>query len=76
MRGDERLNGDLDILVSFKDGKSPYLLFELLAVEKTLGDQLGFRVEILNQCSIRNDTLKQRIFDDIQIVHRQQGTIL
>jgi predicted nucleotidyltransferase len=76
VRGDERLNSDLDILMSFKDGKSPYSLLELLAVEKALEDKLGFRVEIVNEHSIKNDTLKHRIFADLQIVYRQQGMIL
>lgn len=42
-RGDEHAESDLDILVTFKNnGKSPYSLFELLSIEKTLKEKLGF----------------------------------
>lgn len=70
IREDGHEKSDLDILVSFKNnGKSPYSLFELLSVEKTLEDKLGFRVEIVNENNIKNNTLKQSIFSDLIIIY-------
>jgi predicted nucleotidyltransferase len=76
MRGDENKNSDLDILVSFEHGKSPYSLLELLSVEKTLEDKLGFPVEIVNEYNIKNNILKQSIFADLQIIYRQRENVL
>jgi predicted nucleotidyltransferase len=71
MRGDEHANSDLDILVSFKNnGKSPYSLFELLSVEKSLEDKLGFKVEIVNENNIKNSMLRQSIFSDLMIIYQ------
>ncbi len=72
VRGDEQAHSDLDILVSFKNnGKSPYSLFELLSIEKTLKDKLGFNVEIVNENNIKNTILKQSIFADLVIIYQQ-----
>jgi len=70
VRGEESVNSDLDILVSFKNnGKSPYSLFELLSIEKTLENKLGFPVEIVNENSIKNNMLKKSIFSDLVIIY-------
>lgn len=70
MRGNENEKSDLDILISFKNnGKSPYSLFELLSIEKLLENKLGFPVEIVNENTIKNSTLKQSIFSDLIIIY-------
>jgi len=71
-RGEENINSDLDILISFKhDGKSPYSILELLDLEKKIGDQLGYRVEIVNEKSIKNEHLKSNILNDLLIIYPQ-----
>lgn len=71
IRGDAQADSDLDILVSFKNnGKSPYSLFELLSIEKTLKDKLGFSVEIVNENNIKNTFLKQSIYADLVIIYK------
>lgn len=73
VRGDGSINSDLDILVSFQgDGKSPYSLLELLSLEKSLKDKLGFSVEIVNENNIKNASLKQNIFHDLVIIYEQR----
>jgi len=70
VRGNENEKSDLDILISFKNnGKSPYSLFELLSIEKLLENKLGFPVEIVNENTIKNSTLKQSIFSDLIIIY-------
>ncbi len=76
MRGDENTNSDLDILVSFEHGESPYSLLELLSIEKTLEDKFGFPVEIVNENNIKNDILRQNIFADLQVIYRQRENVL
>jgi predicted nucleotidyltransferase len=69
-RGDGNEKSDLDIMITFKnEGKSPYSLLELLSIEDRLATELGFPVEIVNEKSIKNDTLKQRIFSDLMIIY-------
>ena len=71
IRGDENEMSDLDILVTFKkNGKSPYSLFELLSIENTLENKLGFPVEIVNENNIKNSILKQNIFSDLVIIYQ------
>jgi predicted nucleotidyltransferase len=72
MRGNANEKSDLDILVSFKNsGKSPYSLFGLLSIEKTLETELGFPVEIVNENNIKSSILKQSIFSDLIIIYPQ-----
>lgn len=74
VRGDGNEKSDLDILISFKNaGKSPYSLLELLSIEKTLEDKLGFRVEVVNENNIKNNILRQSIFTDLVIIYLQTG---
>lgn len=71
IRGGWNESSDLDILISFKnDGKSPYSLFELLSLEKLLENKLGFPVEIVNETTIQNKTLKRSIFNDLVIIYQ------
>jgi lipopolysaccharide/colanic/teichoic acid biosynthesis glycosyltransferase len=53
-----------------------YVVLELLSVEKTLEDKLGFLVEIVNEYNIKNNILKQSIFADLQIIYRQRENVL
>lgn len=71
VRGDENKNSDLDILISFEDGKSPYSILELLGLEKTIADKLGYPVEIVNEKSIKNEHLKHSILKDLIIIYPQ-----
>ena len=68
-RGESHELSDLDILVFFKNGKCPYSLFQLLKLEKKLETQLGFPVEIINERSIQNETMKNSILNDLRIIY-------
>ena len=76
VRGEVSANSDLDILVSFKQGgKSPYSVLELLSVEKLLADKLGFPVEIVNENNIKNNVLRQSIFNDLVVIYQQAENV-
>lgn len=70
IRGEEKENSDLDILLSFNgNGKSPYSLFELLSLEKMLEEKLGFPTEIVNNSNIKSKLLRESIYKDLIIIY-------
>ncbi|MGN6803720.1 MAG: nucleotidyltransferase family protein [Ginsengibacter sp.] len=69
VRGDYKKESDLDVLISFRNGKSPYSLLELLAVENSLAEVLGYPVEIINEKHISNKKIREKIIEDLQIIY-------
>lgn len=49
IRGEQRADSDLDILVNFSDTKS---LLTLIRIERELSEQLGIKVDLLTEQSI------------------------
>lgn len=56
-RGDEHSGSDLDLLVTFKDGRS---LLDLVAAKQELEEALGYPVELLTPRSL-SPYLRERI---------------
>jgi uncharacterized protein len=50
VRGDERKNSDLDLLVTFDDVPT---LFEFMALENQLSDSLGIKVDLVMKESLK-----------------------
>jgi uncharacterized protein len=57
---------DLDILVRFK---SPITLLQLAHLEIELTRQLGYKVDLVSEGSIKDPKIKNSIFSDLQIIY-------
>ena len=66
-RGEAGEKSDVDILVKFKEPKS---LLKIIDIENRLSEELGVKVDLITEGAIKNPTLKERIFNDIQIVYQ------
>jgi uncharacterized protein len=61
VRGEEKPDSDIDVLVEFSPGKS---LLELVRIERELSESLGIKVDLLTEKSISPyliDAIKQQM---------------
>ncbi|MBC8314568.1 MAG: nucleotidyltransferase family protein [Bacteroidales bacterium] len=65
-RGEQRDFSDIDLLVKFK---STISLFQLVRIERELSEQLGIKVDLVTEPSIRHPKLRKYIFDDLQVIY-------
>ncbi|HLG03272.1 MAG TPA: nucleotidyltransferase family protein [Bacteroidia bacterium] len=64
-RGENRADSDLDILISIK---KPIGLLEFVRMQRELSELLGVNVDLVTERSIRNETLKKYIYQDLQVI--------
>jgi uncharacterized protein len=59
-------DSDIDILVSFKN---PVSLIQLIRIENSISEQIGIKVDLVTENSVRNEKLKGFINRDLQIIY-------
>jgi len=64
-RNEQTVKSDIDILVTFQNGIS---LLRLIRLENELTKQLGRKVDLITEGSIKNKRIKDNISNDIQII--------
>lgn len=64
-RGENDVNSDLDILISFKERIS---LLQLVKIEQQLSDELGVKVDLVTEKSLKNPRLKHSIDQDLIMI--------
>jgi len=57
---------DIDILVGFKKTIS---LFELVRIHRELSKMLGIKVDVITEPALKNEKLKEYIYNDLQIIY-------
>lgn len=62
VRGEQRARSDLDILVEFDD--RPLTLFQFIALENELSDQLGIKVDLVEKCALK-PAIGRRILQEV-----------
>jgi len=65
-RGEDDPESDIDILVKFK--KTPTLL-DLVRIHNELSLQIGKKIDLVTESSIKNKRLKSYIYKDLQIIY-------
>lgn len=61
-RGDYKTGSDLDILVSFKHRIS---LLKLVQIEQELSEQVGIKIDLVTENSLKNKRLRASIEEDL-----------
>ena len=64
VRGEERPDSDLDVLVSFGRAKS---LLRLIAIERELSESLGIKVDLLTEAAL-SPHLRERIQPQLKVL--------
>ena len=64
-RGENTLESDLDILISFRNRIG---LLKLVQIQQELSDKLGIEVDLITENSLRNPALKALIEKDLIVV--------
>ena len=64
-RQEDKTDSDIDILVRFKDTIS---LFDLARIHRELSNILGRKVDLVTEPAIKNEALRQSIYQDLQII--------
>jgi len=64
VRGEERPDSDLDVLVSFGRAKS---LLRLIAIERELSESLGIKVDLLTETAL-SPHLRERIQPQLKVL--------
>ena len=64
-RNEQTVNSDIDILVSFQRSIS---LLRLIRLENELSVNLGRKVDLITEGSIKNKRIKANISSDLQII--------
>jgi predicted nucleotidyltransferase len=64
VRGEQRSDSDLDVLVAFKE---PVTLFDLVRLENELTDELGVEVDLVTKDSLK-PRIKSRVTEDLVYV--------
>jgi uncharacterized protein len=65
-RGEDNPESDIDILVKFK--KTPTLL-DIVKIHNDLSQQIGKKIDLVTEPSLKNERLKKYIFKDLQIIY-------
>jgi len=61
-RGDNKTRSDLDILISFKHRIS---LLKLVQIEQELSEQMGIKIDLVTENSLKNKRLRASIEEDL-----------
>ena len=64
VRGEERTDSDLDLLVTFDESPT---LFKFVALENYLGDRLGIKVDLVMKDSLK-PAIGQRILAEAKLI--------
>ena len=65
-REEDSENSDIDILVRFKETIS---LLDLARIHRELSSALGKKVDLVTEPALKNERLKQYIYQDLQIIY-------
>jgi uncharacterized protein len=65
-RNENTHDSDIDILVNFKITPS---LLQLIRIENELSKNLGFKVDLITEGSLKNKKIKDHIYRDLQIIY-------
>jgi uncharacterized protein len=66
-RNENRADSDLDILVKFS---IPVSLLKFIKIENDLSDVLQLKVDLVSEGALKNERLKQYIFNDLKIIYQ------
>ena len=61
-RGDNQKGSDLDILISFESCIS---FLKIVQIQQALSDELGIKVDLITENSLKNPRLKTSIYQDL-----------
>ncbi|MFC2080440.1 nucleotidyltransferase family protein [Bacteroidota bacterium] len=65
-RGEDNSESDIDILVKFNKTLS---LLDLVKIHNELSQQIGKRIDLVTEPSLKNERLKKYIYKDLQIIY-------
>jgi predicted nucleotidyltransferase len=65
-RNEDSIESDIDILVRFKSTKT---LLDLARIHRELSKVLGRKVDIVTEPALKNEKLKQSIYNDLKIIY-------
>ena len=65
-REEDTEDSDIDILVNFKKTIS---LLDLARIHRELSSALGKKVDLVTEPALKNERLKQYIYQDLQIIY-------
>ena len=65
-RGEDNPESDIDILVKFK--RTPTLL-DMVKIHNELSLQIGKKIDLVTEPSLKNERLKRYILKDLQIIY-------
>jgi len=66
-RDENQNDSDIDILVTFKSALS---LLQLVHIERMMSGNLGIKVDLVTEGSIKNKIVKENINKDLQIIYQ------
>ena len=66
-RGDERQDSDLDVLIGY-DAERPFTLYDLVRVERLLGDLTGLDVHVATRDAFRSHRLHRVLKDAVDVL--------
>jgi len=66
-RSQNTASSDIDILVRFK---KTYSLLKLIHMENELSDKLGIKVDLVTMGSLKNEIIRNNIFNDLQTIYQ------
>ena len=64
-RHEEKEDSDIDILVQFKNTLT---LLDLARIHRELSAVLGRKVDVVTESALKNERLKQYIYNDLKII--------
>jgi len=67
VRGEESGTSDIDILIRFQE---TYSLLQLIKMENELSEILGVKVDLVTEGSLKNDRIKNNIYQDLLIIYK------
>jgi predicted nucleotidyltransferase len=65
-RGEDNSESDIDILVKFHKTLS---LLDLVKIHNELSQQIGKKIDLVTEPSLKNERLKKSIYKDLQIIY-------
>lgn len=65
-RGEDNPESDIDILVKFKNTPS---LLDIAKIHIELSQQIGKKIDLVTEPSLKNERLKMYIYKDLQIIY-------
>ncbi len=68
-RGENLTDSDLDILISLKKSIS---LLKFVQIQQNLSDELGIKVDLVSENGLRNQRLKEYIFQDLITIYNEK----